>query len=87
MPPGAAGPPRPARSAPRPTRRRLDPTRLPYLVGPGAFAVVVVLMRFGYVAQVGWWVWLTVLSAIYVINVAADRSTRRVRARCHSICG
>ena len=71
-PAGADEPSPPARSA-APAHRRLDPTKLAYLIGPGAFAVVVVLMRYGYVTQVDWWVWLTVLSAIFVVNLAADR--------------
>ena len=32
-------------------RRRLNPTKLAYLIAPGAFAVVFVLMRYGYVAR------------------------------------
>ena len=47
--------------------------KLPYLVGPIAFAVIVVLMRFGFVAQRQWWLWLTVLVSVTAINVVVDR--------------
>jgi diguanylate cyclase (GGDEF)-like protein/PAS domain S-box-containing protein len=58
-------------------RRRLNPTKLAYLIGPVAFAVIIVLMRFGYVAQVRWWVWLSLFIAIAVVNKAADRFYER----------
>ena len=41
-----------------------------------AFAVIVVLMRFGYVARVQWWVWLTVFVSIVVVNLQIDRLYR-----------
>src|ERR1700734_1841753 len=69
----AVGRPEPPLRASSSERRRLTLTKLPYLVGPVAFALVVVLMRFGYVAHVRWWVWLTVLIGVTVINVAVDR--------------
>ena len=69
----AAGRPEPPFRASSAQRRRLTLTKLPYLVGPVAFVLVVVLMRFGYVAHVRWWVWLTVLIGVTVINVAVDR--------------
>ena len=47
--------------------------KLPFLVGPVAFAVILVLLRFGYVAHVRWWVWLIVLASVTVVNVAVDR--------------
>jgi diguanylate cyclase (GGDEF)-like protein/PAS domain S-box-containing protein len=53
-------------------RRKLNPTKLAYLIAPGAFAVIVVLMRFGYVARVHWWVWLSVFVTIVVINIQMD---------------
>jgi diguanylate cyclase (GGDEF)-like protein/PAS domain S-box-containing protein len=62
--------------APSTARRKLDPTKLAYLVAPFAFAVIVVLMRFGYVARVQWWVWLTVLVSIVVVNLQVDRLHR-----------
>jgi diguanylate cyclase (GGDEF)-like protein/PAS domain S-box-containing protein len=75
---GASGParadrPEPPVRAPSAERRGLNLNKLPYLVGPVAFVVVVVLMRFGYVAHVRWWVWLIVLVGVTVINVVIDR--------------
>jgi len=57
-------------------RRRLNPTKLAYLIAPGAFAVIVLLMRFGYVAREHWWVWLSVFVAIVVVNLQVDRLYR-----------
>ena len=54
-------------------RRWLSPTKLAYLIGPVAFAVVLVLMRFGYVERVPWWEWLTVFAAIALVNAVVDR--------------
>jgi diguanylate cyclase (GGDEF)-like protein/PAS domain S-box-containing protein len=69
---GADGPELPVR-APSTARRKLNPTRLGYLIGPVAFAVILLLMRFGYVARVHWWVWLALLIGIAIVNAAADR--------------
>ena len=69
---GADGPEPPVR-APSTTRRKLNPTKLGYLIGPVAFAVILLLMRFGYVARVRWWVWLALLVGIAIVNAAADR--------------
>ncbi len=69
---GADGPEPPVRTSST-ARRRLNPTKLAYLIGPVAFAVIVLLMRFGYVARVHWWVWLSLFAAIAVVNAAADR--------------
>ena len=57
-------------------RRRLNPTKLAYLIAPGAFALVFLLMRYGYVARVHWWVWLTVFTTIVVVNLQMDRVYR-----------
>jgi diguanylate cyclase (GGDEF)-like protein/PAS domain S-box-containing protein len=70
VPPRADGPEPPVRAS---ERLGLSLKKLPYLVGPVAFTVVIVLMRFGYVAHVRWWVWLIVLTGVTVINVAVDR--------------
>ena len=78
----ADGPEPPAR-APSAERRGLNLNKLPYLVGPVAFAVVVVLMRFGYVAHVRWWVWLSVLVGVTVINVVVDRIYQAAPERVH----
>jgi len=69
---GADGPEPPVLASSS-ARRRLNPTKLGYLIGPVAFAVILLLMRFGYVAQVRWWVWLCVFVGIAVVNAAADR--------------
>jgi diguanylate cyclase (GGDEF)-like protein/PAS domain S-box-containing protein len=71
----ADGPEPPVR-APSSARRRLDPNKLAYLIAPGAFAVVFVLMRFGYVARVHWWAWLIVFVTIVVVNLQMDRVYR-----------
>ena len=70
-----------------PERRGLNLNKLPYLVGPVAFAVIVVLLRFGYVAHVRWWVWLIVLVSVTVINVAVDRIYQARRSRSLSTFG
>jgi diguanylate cyclase (GGDEF)-like protein/PAS domain S-box-containing protein len=51
----------------------VNPTKLAYLIGPGAFAVILLLMRFGYVARVHWWTWLGLFVGIAIVNAAADR--------------
>jgi diguanylate cyclase (GGDEF)-like protein/PAS domain S-box-containing protein len=57
-----------------PTQRRwLNPTKLAYLIGPVALAVVLVLIRFGYVARLSPWVWVGLFVTIAVVNGAADR--------------
>jgi diguanylate cyclase (GGDEF)-like protein/PAS domain S-box-containing protein len=62
-------PPVRARSAPRP---RMDPTKLAYLIGPAAFAIILVLMHFGYAARVSPWAWLGVLAGIAAVNAFVD---------------
>ncbi len=58
----------------QPTRlRRLQPTKLAYLIGPAAFVVIMLLMRFGYAARVSPWVWVGVFIAIPLVNVVVDR--------------
>ena len=59
--------------SPSDTRRWLDPTKLSYLIGPVAFAVIVVTMWFGYAARVSWLLWLGLFIAIAVANTVADR--------------
>jgi hypothetical protein len=54
----------------------LNPTKLAYLIAPVAFAVILLLMRFGYVAREHWWVWLSVFVAIVVVNLQVDRLYR-----------
>jgi PAS domain-containing protein len=55
-----------------PAVQRLNLSTLPYLAGPIAFVVVLVLMRFGYLAHVPWWAWLSVLTCITLVNVVVD---------------
>ena len=71
--PARADWPEPPAPAPATPRRWLNPTKLAYLIGPVAFAVVLVLMRFGYVERVPWWEWLTVFAAIAFVNAVVDR--------------
>jgi diguanylate cyclase (GGDEF)-like protein/PAS domain S-box-containing protein len=71
----ADGPEPPVRS-PSTARRKLDPTRLAYLIVPAAFSIVIVLMRFDYVAHVRWFVWLAVFVSMVVINLQLDRFYR-----------
>ncbi len=54
-------------------RRRLNPTKLAYLIGPVALAVILLLVRFGYAASVSPWVWIGVFIAIVIVNRAVDR--------------
>ncbi len=73
---GAGGPVRAheRESSPRvESRRRLNPTKLAYLIGPAAFVVIMLLMRFGYAARISPWVWVGVFVAIPLVNVVADR--------------
>ncbi len=73
---GAGGPLRAheRESSPRvESRRRLNPTKLAYLIGPAAFVVIMLLMRFGYAARISPWVWVGVFVAIPLVNVVADR--------------
>src|SRR3984957_18413324 len=67
--PAGPDPPAPPPTAPR----WLNPTKLAYLIGPVAFAVVLVLMRFDYVERVRWWERLTVFAAIAFVNAVVDR--------------
>ena len=66
------GSPEPPVRASSAARQWLDPTKLAYLIGPVAFAVILVLMRFGYAARVSPWAWFGVLAAIAVINALVD---------------
>jgi diguanylate cyclase (GGDEF)-like protein/PAS domain S-box-containing protein len=68
-----AGRPEPPVPVEATARHGINLRTLPYLVAPIAFVVIVVLMRFGYVAHVRWWAWLSVLVGITVVNVAVDR--------------
>src|SRR3984957_1649186 len=71
--PARAAWPEPPVPAPATAPRWLNPTKLAYLIGPVAFAVVLVLMRFDYVEQVRWWERLTVFAAIAFVNAVVDR--------------
>jgi diguanylate cyclase (GGDEF)-like protein/PAS domain S-box-containing protein len=68
--PAGVGPPLPV---PLTARRQLNPTKLAYLMGPVAFAVILLLMRFGYAARVSPWVWVALFITIPSVNFAADR--------------
>jgi diguanylate cyclase (GGDEF)-like protein/PAS domain S-box-containing protein len=54
------------------TRRRLDPTKLAYLIGPAAFVVLLLLMQLGYTERQSPWVWLGVFIAIFAVNFVVD---------------
>ena len=71
--PGRADTPEPRVRASSTPRRWLNPTKLAYLIGPVALAVVLVLIRFGYVDRVSPWVWVGLFVAIAIVNWAADR--------------
>ena len=71
--PGRVDAPEPPVRASPSAHRRLNPTKLAYLIGPVAFAVVLLLMRLGYAARVSPWLWLGVFVAIIVVNKVADR--------------
>ena len=66
----------PGYRAPSATRRRLNPTRLAYLIGPAGFVVILLLMRFGYAAHESLWVWVGIFVGIFVVNLAADHLYR-----------
>jgi len=55
------------------TRRRLDPTKLAYLIGPAAFVVLLLLMQLGYTERQSLWVWLGVFIAIFAVNFTVDQ--------------
>ncbi len=55
------------------TRRRLDPTKLAYLIGPAAFLVLLLLMQLRYAERQSLWVWLGVFIAIFAVNFVVDQ--------------
>ena len=68
-------------------RQWLHPTKLGYLIGPVAFAIILLLMRFGYVARAKWWVWLGLFSAPSRSSTRRPTSsTSAIPAGCRSIC-
>ncbi len=71
--PGRADTPDGRVRTPSSPRRRLNPTKLAYLIGPVALAVVLLLIRFGYVARVSPWVWVGLFMAIAIVNQGIDR--------------
>ena len=58
--------------APGEARRRLDPTKLAYLIGPAAFLVILLLMQLGYTERRSLWVWLGIFVAIFAVNLVVD---------------
>jgi diguanylate cyclase (GGDEF)-like protein/PAS domain S-box-containing protein len=61
-----------ARAVPA-TRRRLDPTKLAYLIGPAAFVVLLLLKQLGYTERQSLWLWLGVFIAIFAVNFVVDQ--------------
>ena len=55
------------------TGRRLDPTKLAYLIGPAAFLVLLLLMQLRYAERQSLWVWLGVFIAIFAVNFVVDQ--------------
>ena len=55
------------------TRRRLDPTKLAYLIGPAAFVVLLLLMQLGYTERQSLWVWLGVFIASPLVSFVCNR--------------
>ncbi len=76
--------PRPPGSA-RARRPALNAHLLGYLMGPAAFLFLIVLERYGWVAQVPVALWLAVFVAIPVVSLVADSLYRRdpTRIRLH----
>ena len=59
-----------------PSRWRVNPTHVAYLMGPAAFVVILLMMRFDLIVQESAWLWLAVFVAIPVASLAADRVYR-----------
>jgi diguanylate cyclase (GGDEF)-like protein/PAS domain S-box-containing protein len=63
-------------TGPRPpggTRAMIDPGLLGYLMGPLAFAAILLLMRIGCITQESAWLWLGVFLAVPASNFVVDR--------------
>ncbi len=58
-------------------RPRVNPTLFAYLMGPAAFATLVVLMHFDLVARQPLWLWAAVFVAIPSVNFVVDHVYRR----------
>jgi diguanylate cyclase (GGDEF)-like protein/PAS domain S-box-containing protein len=65
------------------SRFKLNPTHLAYLIGPMAFAAVLLLMRFNLVVRESAWLWLAVFMAVpatsLVVNHLYDVQPSRLR--------
>jgi diguanylate cyclase (GGDEF)-like protein/PAS domain S-box-containing protein len=65
------------------SRFKLNPTHLAYLIGPVAFAAVLLLMRFNLVVRESAWLWLAVFIAVpatsLVVNHLYDVQPSRLR--------
>ena len=55
---------------------KLDPRMLAYLMGPAAFAAILVLMRFGLVVRESAWLWLFVFVAVPLSSLVIDHLYR-----------
>jgi diguanylate cyclase (GGDEF)-like protein/PAS domain S-box-containing protein len=58
------------------SRWRVNPTHVAYLMGPAAFFVILLMMRFDLVVHESAWLWLGVFIAIPIASLAADQLYR-----------
>ena len=52
--------------------RRLNPTHLAYLMGPAAFVVILLLMKFDLVVRESAWLWLAVFITVPAVSFVTD---------------
>ena len=52
--------------------RRLNPTHLAYLMGPAAFVVILLLMKFDLVVRESAWLWLAVFITVPAVSFVSD---------------
>jgi diguanylate cyclase (GGDEF)-like protein/PAS domain S-box-containing protein len=62
----------PPPAATRRARWSISPRLLAYMMGPAAFVTIMLLRRYGLIAQESAWLWLGIFIAIPLLSVAAD---------------
>ena len=67
-------------------RWRVNPAHVAYLMGPAAFVVILLLMRFNLVVHESAWLWLAVFIAIPAASLVADQvyRSRPTEIRLHA---
>ncbi len=61
--------------------RRLNPTHLAYLMGPAAFVVILLLMKFDLVVRESAWLWLAVFITVPAVSFVSRRAVQRAALR------